>query len=388
MLKFLTRVPALIKQKKVCMQGNIFYQISPPKEPVFLASLDKLVQVPTKQEFIENNTPNELKSRKSLSIRASRKYHTNQILGPLLYYAKENKSPLHNHYQKVWYCNTELDQVNGTLKGRYCNSRACHTCNRIRTAKQINGYEPLMAESINSGNKAAFGTLTIPNVSESELKETIKEMKKQLKLIQRVLGERRGMIVKGIIKLEVTWNFRLRNFHPHFHILSDNYEYNEALIKEWLIRFPTADRKAQNNKYANYKEGLKELFKYSTKIIETNKKTKECNKIAHVNIYALDVILTVLFKQKTIIAFGMKKISEDVENLVVQEYSDLPATKGDLIETTIWDYDNHKEKTILTYEWIKTIQWIWKENDWYYEGIALSDYKPPPKEKFSFRFHY
>lgn len=370
------------------MQGNLFYQISPPKKPVFPVSLDKLVQVPTEVGIIDNNTPNNLKSRKSLSIRASRKYHTNQILGPLLYYAKENNKPLHNHYQKVWYCNSELDQVNNTLKGHYCNSRACHTCNRIRTAKQINHYLPLLEKSVKNGKKIAFATLTIPNVSEFELENSIKLMKKQLSLIQRVLGERRGMIVKGIIKLEVTWNFKLRNFHPHFHILSDSYEYNKALIEEWLIRFKTADKKAQDNRHANYKEGLKELFKYSTKIIETNKKSKEDKKIAHVNIYALDVILTALFKQKTIIAFGMKKISEDVDNLVIQEYSDLPATKGDLIETTIWDYDNHKEKTIITYEWIKEIKWIWKENDWYYEGLALSDYKPPPKEKFSFRFHY
>jgi hypothetical protein len=388
MLKFFNRGRNPNKTTKRYMQGNIFYQISPPKEPLFLASLDKLVQVPTEVGIIDNNTPNKLKSRKSLSIRAGRKYHTNQILGPLLYYAKENNKPLHNHYQKVWYCNTELDQINNTLKSHYCNSRACHTCNRIRTAKQINHYLPLLEKSVKNGKKIAFATLTIPNVSEFELESSIKLMKKQLSLIQRVLKEKRGFSNLGIIHLECTVNSYTRMFHPHFHILSDNYEYNEALIKEWLIRFPTANKKAQDNRYADYKTALKELFKYSTKIIETNKKTKENNKIAHVNIWALDIILTALFKKRTIIAFGMKQISEDVENLVIQEYSDLPPTKGDLKERVIWDYDNHKEKIVMVYDWIKEIKWIWKENDWFYEGIALSDYKPPPKEKFSFRFHY
>jgi hypothetical protein len=374
------------------MQGNIFYQISPHKGPVFLASLDKLVQVPTEVGIIDNKVSDKPVSRKSLSIRASRKYHTNQILAPLLYYAKENKRPLHNHYQKVWYCNTELEQINNTLKGHYCNSRACHTCNRIRTAKQINHYLPLLEKSVVSGKELGFATLTIPNVYEFDLESTILKMKKELSLIQRVLKEKRGFTNSGIIHLECTVNSITKMFHPHFHILTDSYEYNQELIKEWLNRFKTANKKAQHNvkvlKKENLKSSLKELFKYSTKIIETNKKSKKDNKIAHVNIWALDVILTALFKKRTITAFGMKQISEDVENLVIQEYSDLPTTKGDLIETTIWDYDNHKYKTVIKYEWIKTIQWIWKENDWYYEGLALSDYKPPPKEKFSFKFHY
>ena len=372
------------------MQSSIFPELYPVKKPIFLASLDKLVQLPTKQVVISKPTETRLSSRKSLSTRASRKYHTNQILIPLLYYAKKIDSPLHNHYQNAFYCNNTLTQINGKLTGKYCNSRVCHTCNRIRTAKQINGYEPIMARSIVEGNKIAFATLTIPNVKDTELKDTIRLMKKQLSLIQRVITERRGISAKGIVKLEVTWSYKRKDFHPHFHILSDSFEYNQIIIEEWLKRFPDATIKAQDNIYADMDIALKELFKYSTKIIDTdNSKVKDkTNRIAHVNLYALDVIMNALYKQRTITAFGMKQLSEEVESLISQEYYDLPPTQGELIETTIYDYENHCYKKVMAYEWVIDIEWIWDNNDWFYNGIALSDYVPKTKDKFSFHFHY
>jgi hypothetical protein len=372
------------------MQSSIFPDFYPVKKPISSASLDKLVQLPTKELVIPSDGTNIKRSRKSLSTRASRKYHTNEILAPLLYYAKEINSPLHNHYQKAFYCNSTLTQINGKLTGKYCNSRVCHTCNRIRTAKQINGYESIMAKSIAEGNKIAFATLTIPNVNEPELKDTTRLMKKQLSLIQRVLKEKRGITAKGIIKLEITWSDKRKDFHPHFHILSDSFEYNQMLIEEWLKRFPGATIKAQDNKYADMDSSLKELFKYSTKIIDTdNSKLKDkTNRIAHVNLYALDVIMNALYKQRTIIAFGMTQLSEEVDNLISQEYSDLPPTQGNLIEVTYYDYENHCYKKAMRYEWIRSIEWIWNSNDWYFEGMALSDYVPKSKDKFSFHFHY
>jgi hypothetical protein len=247
-----------------------------------------------------------------------------------------------------------------------------------------------MAKSISEGNKIAFATLTIPNVKDVELKDTIRLMKKQLSLIQRVLKEKRGITAKGIIKLEVTWSFKRKDFHPHFHILSDSFDYNQIIIEEWLKRFPTATIKAQDNKYADMDSALKELFKYSTKIIDTdNSKVKDkTNRIAHVNLYALDVIMNALYKKRTITAFGMKQLSEEVENLISQEYYDLPPTQGKLIETTIRDYENHCYKKVMAYEWVIDIEWIWNNNDWFYNGIALSDYVPKTKDKFSFHFHY
>jgi len=378
------------------MQSSIFPELYPVKKPIFLASLDKLVQVPTKEIVIPSDGKGNKRSRKSLSTRASRKYRTNQILAPLLHYSKSIDSPLHNHYQKAFYCNTSLTQINGKLTGKYCNSRVCHTCNRIRTAKQINGYEPIMARSVLGGNRIAFATLTIPNVKDTELKDIIKIMKKELSLIQRVLKERRGVTAKGITKLEITWSFKRKDFHPHFHILSDSFEYNQMIIEEWLKRFPTATIKAQENKYATIKNGLKELFKYSTKIIDTdsssNKKI-ENKTTAHVNLYALDVIMNALHKQRTITAFGMKQLSEEVDSLVSQEYCDLPPTPyKKLVETTLFDSSTYSYYKAMSYEFFPTIEWVWKDNEWYSQGycdgIPLSGYIPKTEDKFSFHFHY
>ena len=378
------------------MQSSIFLDSCPVKKPIFLASLDKLVQLPTKPVIIPSDGKGNKRSKKSLSTRASRKYHTNQILAPLLYYAKEIDSPLHNHYQKAFYCNNTLTQINGKLTGKYCNSRVCHTCNRIRTAKQINGYEPIMARSIAEGNKIAFATLTIPNVKDTELKDTIRIMKKELSLIQRVLKERRGITAKGITKLEVTWSFKRRDFHPHFHILSDSFDYNQMIIEEWLKRFPTARIKAQKNKYANIKNSLKELFKYSTKIIDTDSRSNkkiENKTTAHVNISALDVIMNSLHKQRIITSFGMKQLSEEVDSLVSQEYYDLPPTPYKKLTTTrLFDNNTSSYYEVMSYEYYHTIEWVWKDNDWYStgycEGIALSGYIPKSEDKFSFHFHY
>ena len=385
------------------MQSSIFPELYPVKKPIFLASLDKLVQLPTKPSLISSdgkgNRPTEtiLSSRKALSRKASSKYYTNLILKPLMYYAKEIGSPLHNHYQKAYHCCDTFTQEGKKGTSKYCNSRVCHTCNRIRTAKQIKYYEPTMAKSMLAGSKMSFATLTIPNVKDTELRDTIRIMKKELSLIQRVLKERRGISAKGIIKLEVTWSFIRKDFHPHFHIISDSFEYNEMLIEEWLKRFSTATRECQHNKYATLKKGLKELFKYSTKIIDTdsrsNKKKKQEKTIAHVNLYALDVIMNALHKQRTITAFGMKQVSEEVDNLVSQEYYDLPPTPyKKLTSTKLFDNNTSSYYEVMSYEYYPTIEWVWKDNDWYStgycDGIPLSGYIPKSEDKFSFHFHY
>jgi len=384
------------------MQSSIFPELYPVKKPIFLASLDKLVQLPTKPLIISSdgkgNKPvkTNLLSRSSLSRRASSKYYTNLILKPLMYYAKEIGSPLLNHYQKAYHCCDTFTQQGKKGTSKYCNSRVCHTCNRIRTRTQIDKYEPTMAKSMLEGSRMSFATLTIPNVKDISLKDTIRLMKKQLSLIQRVITERRGITAKGIAKIEVTYNFKREDYHPHFHIISDSFEYNQMIIEEWLKRFPTATRDCQHNRDATLKQGLKELFKYTTKIIDTdsrsNKKKKD-KTIAHVNLKALDVIMNALHKQRTITAFGMKQISEDVDSLVSQEYYDLPPTPYKKLTTTkLFDNNTSSYYEVMSYEYYPTIEWVWKDNDWYStgycDGIPLSNYIPKSEDKFSFHFHY
>ena len=88
--------------------------------------LDTLAQLP----------PNKYGNDETLRKRARSKHYTQSIVIPLLHL----KSPLHKYYQSAFYCNTELQQSGVTLKGKYCNTRCCNVCNRIRTAKLMKGY--------------------------------------------------------------------------------------------------------------------------------------------------------------------------------------------------------------------------------------------------------
>ncbi len=69
----------------------------------------------------------------------------------------ELDSPLHDQYRNtVTSCCTYGEQVGNKIKFKYCNARWCTTCNRVRTAKLINGYLPV----INQMSDAYFVTLT------------------------------------------------------------------------------------------------------------------------------------------------------------------------------------------------------------------------------------
>ena len=149
--------------------------------------LDTLAQLPT----------NPLKTGlDSLSKRARSKWYTQAISGALLY----TESPLHKYYQSAYYCNHILTQYGQEITGKYCNTRVCHICNRIRTAKLINGYVgQLMAL-----DGLEFVTLTVPNCTKVQLRSTVDKMIKAASNIVRVLRERRHIDVSGIRKVEIT----------------------------------------------------------------------------------------------------------------------------------------------------------------------------------------
>ena len=292
------------------------------------ASLDTLAQLPTKHPLLK---------------RARSKYYTNQIVAPLLYI----DSPLHKQYQRAYYCNHTIVQEGDKFISKYCNSRACHICNRIRTAKAMNGY---MKQFENLGEKW-FTTLTFRNVNKEELRISIVEMTKRITNILRVLRERKKIKISGIRKIEVTYNSEQDTYHPHIHLLHDK-NCGNIIIEEWLKRYGNmASLEAQDTRIAN-KDSFNELFKYSTKVSHKGKGDK-----AHkVYIHALDTILVSLHKLRTFQPFGIiKKVSEDVEEIQAQI---IPVNEQKYTE---WEYNEDV-------------------NDWqdiYNRNNNLTGYKPP-----------
>jgi hypothetical protein len=290
------------------------------------ALLDTLAQLPT-----------------TLYKKARAKYYTNKIVAPLLYI----DSPLHKQYQRAYYCNHNIIQEGNTFKAKYCNSRACHICNRIRTAKCMNGY----TAQLQGLGQMSFTTLTIRNVNKEQLRDTVKQMTKALTNIVRVIRERKKIDISGIRKIEITYNDIADNYHPHIHILH-NKDCGHLIINEWLKRYSNdADIKAQDTKKAN-RDSLNELFKYSTKVAYKAKGDKEHK----VFIHALDTILIALNGLRTFQPFGViKKQSEEVEELQVQELEGVEQAY------TEWEYNEDK-------------------SDWeniYNRGQFLTGYKPP-----------
>ena len=292
-------------------------------------SLDTLAQVPPS-------------SRVDLQKRARSKWYTTAVVSRLKYVFN---TKLRKYYSHAWNCNTTIYQEGRKLRSRYCNTRVCNVCTRIRTAKLMNGYvdQLMQLEGIE------FVTLTVKNCIEDDLKCCVDQILKQFTLINRNIREKKGIKVSGIRKIEVTYNSFTNTFHPHLHLLVDKNS-GSLYVDEWLRRNPDSNIKAQDVRKAD-KGSLAEIFKYTTKMVLRK------NGELHFYLKPLNAILECLYKRRCFQPFGIvKMVSEEVDELDCVEYDDLPDDFG------------------------VPILWEWNECDWVYEGDTLTGYIPPEME--------
>jgi hypothetical protein len=277
---------------------------------------------------------------KTYEKRARSKYLSNGLVLALT----KLDSPLKQSYWNTWHCSKVILQDGKKLTTTYCNNRWCIQCNRIRTAKLIKAYLPELKKMVDP----QFVTLTIPNVPDNELKSTIDGMIQEFIRIKDLFTHRRDFRINGVRKLECTHNKEKNDFHPHFHIVLDGKQVGEALIQEWLSRYPGATRSAQDIRPANLNSMI-ELFKYATKLTTKSLITKENDKtVIEVNAKALDTIFQAMYKKRIFQSMGwVKQVSEDIdevdsqiiedveENIEVwtweQEYSDWVSSSGELL---------------------------------------------------------
>lgn len=286
---------------------------SPPPEKANF--LDKLAQ-------LRNSTPKS--ELTTLQKRARSKWYTRSIVGQLVYTVDEDDI-LHKYYNSALYCNHRLVQNGLEVTGKFCNTRVCNICNRLRTAKLMSSYVNQMVNF----DKIEFTTLTVPNCKADDLERTIGEMYKNWTKIVDVF-RKRGEPISGIRKLEITYNSREDTYHPHFHILSD-IENGEDLINEWLKRSPTSKRRGQDTRLGDQKS-LNEIFKYTTKVLFKDKKS---TKTFTVYANAINTIIRTLYGKRCVQNFGsVKKESEEVlEGLQAQTYEGIPE-----YESMTWDW--------------------------------------------------
>jgi len=276
--------------------------------------LDKLAQPGT------DSPAKDLKnSLNPLRRRAVAKYITNGIVYPLI--------NLHSNLEKSYWntakrCVNELLQDGSKITGHYCNNRWCIVCNRIRTGRMINEYLPVIKSEITNPH---FVTLTIPNVPGEELRKTITDMTRTIIKINDTFRHRKDYRLKGIRKLECTYNTTNDDYHPHFHFILAGELAGHQLITAWLNHYPQADRLCQNIKLAD--EGsLVELFKYSTKVVIGKNFIKQDNHIElKVNSAALDQIFRAFYGKRVFQSIGINKLnlSEEINEIQAQEIEGL-----------------------------------------------------------------
>ena len=288
----------------------------------------------------------------NLRRRAMSKYVSNALAGKLA----ALDSPLKKSYLNSFNCSSFMLQDGNTITSKYCNGRWCLTCNRIRTAKMMNGY----MEALEKMQDKHFVTLTIKNCNYDELRDTMKRMYRAIRTIKKYL-DKRGIKLQGLRKLECTYNDNrfsksFDTYHPHFHFIVDKAFDAEALRFQWLKNIPEAGMDGQNVKPCDIRT-IKELFKYSTKLV-----TKS-NKVGNViNPVPLDIIYQSMYGLRTFQPMGVLrkiKVTEDVEELQSQVYEEL-----------------NGEKSLIVNE--NFIVWHWAGEDWldYQTGELLTGHKP------------
>ncbi len=194
----------------------------------------------------------------TLQKRARSKY----LSMPLAIRLAELRSPLEKSYRNTVYCASVLKQDGGKLRGRYCGNRWCLVCSRVRTARAINKYRPIL----DTWTDAQFVTLTVRNVPGDQLDQTLDAMVKTSAVIRRAITRTDKLSFEALRKLECTHNYHRDDYHPHYHLIVNGKAQALALRNRWLAAWgDKADAQGQDVRPCTPGSAL-ELFKYATKL--------------------------------------------------------------------------------------------------------------------------
>ncbi len=197
-------------------------------------------------------------TRENLQKRARAKHLT----VPLAIRLAELRSPLEKSYRNAAYCAGTLRQKDGKLQGRYCGTRWCLVCSRVRTARAITRYQPVLAQ----WEDPMFVTLTVRNVAGDLLTGLVGEMLHKFAAVRRAITRTDKLSFEAVRKIECTHNYHQDTYHPHFHMVVNGRAAAEALRTRWVATWgDRAELVAQDVRPCT-PGSLLELFKYATKL--------------------------------------------------------------------------------------------------------------------------
>jgi hypothetical protein len=242
------------------------------------------------------------KGKKNLNRRAKTKFLQAVWVKSLV----DLGGPLSAQYLDTLKCSCSIKQSGEKFTSRYCGHRWCLICNRIRTAKLINAYEKPLDALIDK----QFVTLTRPNVPGEKLKSEIDYFYKWWRAMLRV-SVKEGLNLSGIRKLEITYNHKRNDYHPHFHLIVEGKEGAKYILEKWMEANKTASIDAQDIRECF---SYKDLFKYVTKL--TTKIQRGPNEFDYFNPQAIDLIFQTIKGARIYQGFGTVKkvkVSEEIE---------------------------------------------------------------------------
>lgn len=271
---------------------------------------------------------------------------------PLAVSLAELRGPLERSYRNTVYCAAVLDQQGGRLRAKYCGNRWCLVCNRIRIAKSIRAYLPVLS----GWSDKHFVTLTVPNCTAEDLPSVLDRMHRELVNANYRIKRTDRLPFVALRKLEVTHNARRGDYHPHFHLVVRGKATADALVRQWLSAYPEASLKAQDVRPCD-EATLKETFKYFTKLVS---RTSKPGVSVAVSPHALDVIFQSMRARRVYQPMGFKAVPEGEK------------AEADEIEAT--------EATLASSRVAESVLWEWSQQltDWvdYATGECLTGYVP------------
>jgi hypothetical protein len=311
-------------------------------------------------EISKNKPTSHQKQLSSLKRRANSKHLTQTLATGLL-----NLPGAHNPraYANTFLCAGFVVYEDNQFKSKYCKNRWCLVCNRIKTAYYIDTYEPLLKKL----SDPYFVTLTAPNVPKEALKARLNEYSEAWQRVKDRM-RKQNIKIKGMRKLEITFNSERNDYHPHYHIYIEGKAQAQKLVSYWLEEFEDASPAAQDQQPAT-PGSLKELFKYFTKI------TSNSSKDDRVHLPALDTIFENVKGRRVFQSFGITiknktEITEDQMRL----YSQVCELERDTKKEYDKKIDAAKTPAVL---------YIWNHSagNWIDKDELLTDYIVTPNAK-------